>query len=155
MLSKNKRVASHPRKHKKGEYSTLAEHMPERHKKHLEWTPARIIRWAGEAGPNTQRLVTEIIASKRIPSRATVPVLGLCGCQITMDTERLEAASARALVLQSRSYKSVKSILKHGLDRQALPIEQSEQVKTPFLMKTYGANTITTTMTNLRRNPYA
>jgi hypothetical protein len=34
--------------------------------------------------------------------------------------ERLEAASRRALAIQGLSYKSVKSILDHGLDRQPL-----------------------------------
>ena len=129
VLYKNKRVASHSRKHKKGEYSTLDEHMPERHKKYLEWTPARIIRWSGEAGPNTQKLVTEIIASKPHPQQGYRACLGIMRLSHDYGTERLEAASARALRIQSLSYKSVKSILKNSLDRQELPVEQSETSK--------------------------
>ena len=41
--------------------------------------------------------------------------------------ERLEAACARALHIQSYSYKSVEAILKNGLDKQALPQPPSEQ----------------------------
>ena len=35
--------------------------------------------------------------------------------------ERLEAACARALAVSALSYRSVESILRTGLDRQALP----------------------------------
>jgi hypothetical protein len=44
--------------------------------------------------------------------------------------DRLEAACSRALVIQARSYKSVESILKHGLDREGLP-EKSTSVVIP------------------------
>jgi transposase len=120
VLFKNRRVASHPRSHKKGGYSTLSEHMPERHKKYLEWTPARIIRLAGETGQNTQRLVTEIMASRIHPQQGYRCCLGIMRLSKSYGSERVEAACARALALQSLSYRSVESILKHGLDRQEL-----------------------------------
>jgi len=125
VLCKNKRVASHPRSHKKGGYSTQTSHMPERHKKYLEWTPARIIRWAGETGPHTQQLVTEIIASKIHPQQGYRACLGIMRLSKDYGCERLEAACARALTIQSLSYKSVASILKHGFDRQELPVKKS------------------------------
>jgi len=126
VLFRNKRVASHPRSHKKGGYSTLSEHMPERHKKYLEWTPARIIRWAGETGQNTQRLVSEIMASRVHPQQGYRSCLGIMRLSKSYGCERLEAACARALTIQSLSYKSVESILKHGLDRRELPLAHSQ-----------------------------
>jgi len=36
-------------------------------------------------------------------------------------SERLEAACTRALAVQALSYRSIESILKNGLDREALP----------------------------------
>jgi len=92
VLFRNKRVASHPRSHKKGGYSTLSEHMPERHKKYLEWTPARIIRWAGETGQNTQRLVSEIMASRVHPQQGYRSCLGIMRLSKSYGCERLEAA---------------------------------------------------------------
>jgi hypothetical protein len=44
--------------------------------------------------------------------------------------ERLEAACQRALTLGACSYKSIESILKHGLDRQPLP-RQPEVTASP------------------------
>lgn len=118
---KNRRVASHVRSYKKGGYTTLNEHMPERHKKYLEWTPARIVRWAGETGPHTARLVAEILASKIHPQQGYRSCLGIMRLSKRYSPDRLEAACSRALVIQSRSYKSVESILRHGLDREELP----------------------------------
>ena len=40
--------------------------------------------------------------------------------------DRLEAACARALHIQSYSYKSIEAILKNGLDKQPLPEPPSE-----------------------------
>ena len=59
IFHKNRRVASHARSHRKYGHTTLAEHMPKAHQRHLQWTPSRIIHWAGKAGPCTQRVVTE------------------------------------------------------------------------------------------------
>ena len=40
--------------------------------------------------------------------------------------ERLEAACKRALAVDSINYKSIASILKHGLDRRPLPEKQPQ-----------------------------
>ena len=54
---KSRRVALHRRSYLKGKHTTLPEHMPKAHQKYLEWTPSRLIRWAGQIGPHTQNLV--------------------------------------------------------------------------------------------------
>jgi transposase len=120
VLFKNRRVASHTRSSKKGGYSTVTEHMPERHKKYLEWTPARLIRWAGETGPNTQRLVTAILSSKVHPQQGYRSCLGIMRLAKRYGTTRLEAACCRALLIQSYSYRSIESILNNHLDQQEL-----------------------------------
>jgi transposase len=56
VFHKNRRVASHARSHRKYGHTTLAEHMPKAHQRHLQWTPSRIIHWAGKTGPCTQRV---------------------------------------------------------------------------------------------------
>ena len=121
VLYKNKRVASHRRSAHKGGFTTVAEHMPERHKKYLEWTPARIIKWAGETGTNTQKLVAAILSSRPHPQQGYRSCLGILRLSSLYGPQRLEAASARALAIGTCSYKSIESILKTGLDRQELP----------------------------------
>jgi hypothetical protein len=74
-----------------------------------------MIRWAESVGPNTGKLV------KMILERRPHPELGIIRLAKAYSAERLEAAAARALALGGISYKSVKSILKNGLDQVPLP----------------------------------
>jgi len=121
VLFKNKRVASHQRSNHRGRHSSREEHMPKAHQKYLEWTPGRIIRWAGQNGPNTQNLVTCILERRRHPEQGFRSFFGIMRLAKRYSRERLEAACGRALALNAYSYKNVESILKQGLDRQALP----------------------------------
>lgn len=111
-----KRVASHRLLLGKGKYSTLKEHRPASHQKHLEWTPSRIVRWAAETGPKTAELTGTIMEQKPHPEQGYRSCLGLIRLGDRYGKERLEAACKRALHYNTLSYKSVSSILKHGLD---------------------------------------
>lgn len=125
VLFKNRRVASHKRSYRKGGFTTLSEHRPKSHQKYLEWTPSGIIRWAGENGPYTRELVTKIIESKPHPEQGYRSCLGITRLAKKYSPERLEAACQRVLKIKAFSYKSVNSILKNGLDQQALPFDET------------------------------
>ena len=71
VLFRHRRVASHARSHRRGGYTTVAEHMPAAHRAHREWTPARLMHWAGTMGVATEHLVTHLSNPSRIRSRAT------------------------------------------------------------------------------------
>jgi len=131
VLFKSKRVASHARSYEKWKHTTLAEHMPKSHQKYLEWTPSRIIAWAGKNGPYTGALVSRILESRRHPEQGFRSCLGVMRLAKHYSEERLEAACARALSLNACSYKHVKSILEKGLDNQPLP--PSTDSATPVL----------------------
>lgn len=117
VLFKGRRVASHPRNTQRGQHTTLEDHMPRSHRHHLEWTPSRIIRWAGQNGPNTENLITRVLESRRHPEQGFRAALGIMRLGKRYSPERLEAACLRALQIKAYSYKSVESILKSGLDR--------------------------------------
>jgi transposase len=117
---RGQRVASHGRSHQRGRHTTLAEHMPKAHQKHLEWTPSRIIHWASTIGPQTEQLVRVILADRPHPEQGYRSCLGILRLGRRHGEQRLEAASARALAAGARSYRHVDSILKHGLDRVPL-----------------------------------
>jgi transposase len=127
VLFKNRRVTSHYRSHLAGKFTTLQEHMPKSHQKYLEWTPSRIIRWAGENGPQTRQLVTQILDSRSHPEQGYRSCLGIMRLARYYSTERLENACNRAIMIKALSYKSVKSILKNGLDQQPLLFDQTGQ----------------------------
>jgi len=126
VLCKNRRVASHQRSHREGGFTTLREHMPKSHQRYLEWTPSRIIRWAGQNGPKTEKLVTQIMQSRPHPEQGFRSCLGIMRLAKRYSPERVENACARALTINGLSYKSVESILRNGLDQQPLIIDQTE-----------------------------
>ncbi|EQD71781.1 integrase catalytic subunit [mine drainage metagenome] len=113
------RVASHVRSYTSG-YTTDPAHMPESHRRHLEWTPTRIISWANAAGPATGKLVEEILVVRPHPEQGYRASLGIVRLGMRYGTARLEAACNRAASVRSFSYRSVESILRNGLDKQPL-----------------------------------
>ena len=117
---KNKRVASHARSSRRGAFTTVSEHMPEPHRAYLQWTPERLLAWAEKTGPATAKLLTAIMASRPHPQQGFRSCLGIMRLGKSFGTERLEAASIRALALGAHSYKSIEAILKHHLEDQPL-----------------------------------
>jgi hypothetical protein len=120
VLFKNRRVASHVRSNHKGQFTTLPEHRPSEHQEYLKWTPEHILRWMEKFGPHTATVAQEIINSKPYPEQGFRACLGLIRLGERYSKERLEAACLRAGRVKSYSYKSIKSILKTGLDQQPL-----------------------------------
>ena len=129
---KNTRVASHKRSYQKGAHTTVKEHMPKAHREHADWSPQRLINWAGKTGPATARLVQTIMEKKIHPQQGFRPCLGIMRLGKRYGAERLELACLRALSLGSTNYKSVESILKNNLDKQPLP-NKSEYSDAPVL----------------------
>ncbi len=121
LLFKGKRVASHPRSLVRARYTTDPSHMPEAHKRYLQWTPSRIVRWAEKTGPSTTSLVKEIMERRPHPEQGFRSCMGIMRLGRHYGQERLEAACERALALKAYSYKSVESILKMKLDGKDLP----------------------------------
>lgn len=118
VFHKGKRVASHVRSSSNRGHTTIADHMPKAHQRYAGWTPERILRKAGEIGPATSALVEIIMRERRHPEQGFRASVGIVGLAKTHGSGRLEAACARALEIGTRSYTSVKSILKNNLDRK-------------------------------------
>ena len=121
ILDRGKRVATHRRCQQRGGHTTVAGHMPKSHQEYLEWTPPRLIGWAKETGRSTADLVTAIMSSRAHPQQGFRSCLGVMRLGKKHGAERLEAACRRALAIDGVSYKSVASILKHGLEDEPLP----------------------------------
>ena len=119
IFHKNRRVASHLKSPRLYQHTTVTEHMPKAHQKHLQWTPSRIIDWAGKTGPFTQRLVTQIMQRRSHPEQGFRSCLGVMRLAKRYSPQRLEKACERAVAIGAYAYKNVESILKTGLDRQS------------------------------------
>ncbi len=120
IFHRGNRVASHARASADYRHTVVAEHMPKSHQAHLEWTPSRIIHWAGTVGEATAQVVKTILESKPHPQMGYRACLGILRLGKAYTNARLEAACSRALQLDACSYQSLRSILKHSLEGQTL-----------------------------------
>jgi transposase len=115
------RIASHAREYGRRRFITDPEHMPASHRAHLEWTPERLVAWAGSVSGSTAQLVEAIVASRPHPEHAYRACLGIMSLARRYGDDRMDSACARALAAGAISYSSVKSILAENLDRLPLP----------------------------------
>src|SRR5215471_16153286 len=126
VFHKGERIATHRRNSRKGSHTTLAEHMPKAHQRHLEWTPGRFLNWAHTIGPATRTLVQHLLEHRAHPEQGYRSCLGLLQLAKRYSAQRLEAPCQRAISLGAFTRRSVASILAHGLDQtesSASPID--------------------------------
>jgi transposase len=118
VLRKGARIVAHVRSYVKGGHTTLKEHMPLSHQKHLEWTPSRMVAWAAKAGPDTAALVGKVMESRPHPELGYRTCFGIIQLERRYGRERLEAAARRALKYGVTTYPRVAAMLEAGLDRE-------------------------------------
>jgi transposase len=124
------RVSSHGRSYVPHVATTVNDHRPKAHQRHLEWTPSRLVDWAKTIGPATAELFDRIMAGKRHPEQGYRSCLGILRLSKGYTGQRVEAAARRAIALHACSYQSIKSILQCNLDSQA--IEPVAEPKPPL-----------------------
>jgi len=122
---RGKRVASHLRSTLPHRPTTIPEHMPSSHRRYRDWTHERIRSEAAKVGPDAETLIDVILRSRPHPEQGFRSAIGILGLVKRYGQERVDAACARALLLNARSYKSVAAILKNGTDRTAPPAEEA------------------------------
>jgi transposase len=117
LIVRGNRVASHMRSTRRGEFSTVTEHMPAAHRAHLEWTPQRLIDWGRRIGLATGELIARLLARHKHPEHGYRACLGLLGLAKRYGPARLEAACQLALSLGTCQYRHVRDILLANRDR--------------------------------------
>ena len=115
---KGKRVAAHVRSNQRGRHTTLAEHMPEAHRKHLQWTPGRLLNWAHSIGAGVRDVVKWQLDNRPHPEQGYRACLGLLNLAKHYGNERLEAACRRALAIGAPTRKRI-SLHPRGQARSA------------------------------------
>ena len=113
------RVASHVRTSGNGKHSTLRDHMPAHHRFREDWTPERIKARAARVGPNVAIFVEVVMRERKHPEQGYRTCMGVIRLADKFGRDRLDAACHRALEINARSYSSLQSILKNGLESKA------------------------------------
>jgi len=111
----NLRIAFHKRASGPG-YTTQSEHRPAHHRFHLEWTPDRIISWAGDVSIHTRSIVKAILERAAYPDQAFRGCVGIISLSKKYSVGRLDTACRMALSEGAHSYRAVKGILEKGRD---------------------------------------
>ncbi|WP_435056070.1 Mu transposase domain-containing protein, partial [Zhongshania aquatica] len=88
---KDQQVARHARSQRQGGFTTNTHHMPEAHQRHQQWTPKRLLSWAGTIGPATHAMVELFLQRKQVPEQAYRACLGLLNLAKQYTPARLEA----------------------------------------------------------------
>jgi transposase len=114
---KGQRVAVHARVHKRGSFTTVPAHLPDAHRRHLEWTPGRLLSWGQSIGPGTRDVIAWQLDHKPHPEQGYRACLGLLNLSKRYGKDRLEAACRRALALAAPHRKTIQSILNAKLDQ--------------------------------------
>ena len=126
IFHKGQRVASHTKSPGRRGHTTIPEHMPSAHRRHAEWTPARMMTAAGRVGPAAEALLQAVMTDRPHPEQGFRTCLGILALEKTYGQARLEAACVRGAMIKARSVGSIRSILKNGLDRTFLEPETED-----------------------------
>ena len=111
IFHRGQRVGVHQRRYMGRKHGTDPDHMPSSHRRYAEWTPDRFRRWAGKIGPNTEGLISAVLASRPHPEQGFRTCLGILRSYRGLDPVRVEAVSARAVELGVLNCKGVASLL--------------------------------------------
>jgi transposase len=117
------RIGLHKRDYRKHVHTTLDVHMPEKHLRHkqsLGWDQEYFMTKAEHVGANFKKVIHHILSSKQFTEQTYNACVGLLRLKEKYGKNRLEAASQRALLGSSITYRSISSILSNGMDRQML-----------------------------------
>ncbi|WP_292338284.1 hypothetical protein [Mesorhizobium sp.] len=111
IFHRGERIAVHQRRYGGKRYGTDPAHMPSSHRSYAEWTPDRFRRWGASIGPQTEGLITAILASRPHPEQGFRTCLGILRLYRDISRERAETVSARAVEIGGLTCKTIASLI--------------------------------------------
>ena len=136
---KRERIASHRRMYaRKGQYSTVTEHMPQDHQRYLEWNGDRFRNWANKIGINTYNVIDRLLRSKSVEQQTYRGCMGILKLSEKYSPAKLEKACEKALrYTASPSFHSIKTIISAST---ATDENEDSESKQPISGITRGAD---------------
>jgi transposase len=129
--------------------------MPSSHRRHAEWTPARMLVCAEKLGPSVAAFCRIVMEDRPHPEQGFRTCLGVLSLAKSFEPERVDAACRRGVTIKARSVSSIRSILKTGLDRAFLEPETEElPLQHPNIRRTKGAPIFQNGAPSARRQNY-
>ena len=117
----NNRIASHVRRLYSPKPIYVPEHMPENHRKFLEYNTDSFLAWGKNVGCSTLIVVKHFLYMHKVEQQGYKSCASLMKLADRYGTERLENACVKALsYTPSPSLKNISTILKNGQDKVAV-----------------------------------
>jgi transposase/DNA-binding CsgD family transcriptional regulator len=139
------RIAIHRRNYRRNGYTTLAEHMPESHRRYKEqrgWTHEDFTRRASLIGEHTRQAIELLLKSRTFMEQTYDGCLGVLRLGDKYGKDRLEAACRRASQAPRVTYRTILNILENNQDKipimntpNALVIPEHENIRGPQAYK--------------------
>jgi hypothetical protein len=86
--------------------------MPESHKAVTAWNSERYLSWAEKIGPQTKKLIANILDSREYPVQTYRDCMGIMRLASSYPTEIVEVASKEAIEKRTCNYKYFSIILR-------------------------------------------
>lgn len=116
-----RRIALHQRDYRKHGYTTLAEHMPEKHKHYQKtkgWDAEYFLGKAKELGECSYAIMNRILQSRTFTEQTYNACLGLLRLANKYGQARFENACQRATQASRVNYRLIDNILSNNLDKE-------------------------------------
>lgn len=113
------RIAVHTRNYTAHGYTSIKEHMPERHQaitRQRGWSPEYYLKKAEDNGQHTLEFFKKVMDSKLVIDQSYTACLGLLRLMGAYGPIRMEAACKRGLRGHRFSYSAIKKILDNNMD---------------------------------------
>jgi transposase len=115
------RVALHQRGYRRFDYTTTKEHLPEKYRHDMNWSPGRLLNWATSIGPHTCELAKLVMNSKPFVQQGFRPVVGILRLAKTYGNQRLDAVAQTAVQLRITRVAAIEALLKKAPATQPAP----------------------------------
>ena len=113
------RIAVHMRDYRKNCYTTVTDHMPDKHQHYAQqkgWTAEYFRSWASRLSPEVEAVINIILDSRQVMQHAFNGCFAVLMLEKKYGVERLSNACKMALQAQAVRYKIINGILQNNRD---------------------------------------
>ena len=100
----NIRIVQHQRNKQAHKYTTRKDHMPASHRFDDDWSPEKLMWWAGNIGDDTLRAIKHILESKPHPEQAYKSCMGILNQAKKYGNDTLNSACRKACNMERVNY---------------------------------------------------
>lgn len=124
------RLATHIKSYRKGNYTSIKEHLASTHRYYLSWSKDFFVKQAASIGEDTAAYIGKLIDQQVYPEIGYKRAQGIISLRKSYPNERIEKACSKALDYHICSFKIIDTILKNNADFES-KTEQVEHIIKP------------------------